>query len=404
MKRIGPILIAIELMNVPLYSQIVEIPDTAFLYVLIEQGVDINEDSLISDEEAVTITSLDVSGCGINDLTGIEAFVNLKALLCYSNNLDSLDLSNNAALEGLVCHNNQLKMLDISSNIALTELVCWNNQLTSLDVSIHTDLVQLECGGNQLTSLDVSNNSVLVRLECSANQLTGLDASNHSALERLFCGNNQLTSLDVSGCTALSGLHCDGNQLAGLDLSTNIALEELECGDNQLAGLDVTNDTALKYLDCQENQLTSLDISNNILLGQGDYQGYTSLVISNMPSLGEVCVWELPFPPSYLLINMTGSPNVWFDTICDGISPGIDEYSFSGISVYPNPTYDFLHIENEQPGSLTVNISSLSGRLIYSKRLEGTSHQIDLASFHKGVYFITIRSKDFVTTRKIIKL
>jgi hypothetical protein len=36
--------------------------------------------------------------------------------------------------------------------------------------------------------------------------------------------------------------------------------------------------------------------------------------------------------------------------------------------------------------------------------MEGKSHQIDLSSFQKGVYFITIRSKDFVTTRKVIKL
>jgi hypothetical protein len=36
--------------------------------------------------------------------------------------------------------------------------------------------------------------------------------------------------------------------------------------------------------------------------------------------------------------------------------------------------------------------------------MEGTTQQLDLSSFQSGVYFITIRSKDFVTTRKIIKL
>ncbi|MGW8316643.1 MAG: T9SS type A sorting domain-containing protein [Bacteroidales bacterium] len=29
---------------------------------------------------------------------------------------------------------------------------------------------------------------------------------------------------------------------------------------------------------------------------------------------------------------------------------------------------------------------------------------MDLSSFNKGVYFITIRSKDFITTRKIVRL
>ena len=31
-------------------------------------------------------------------------------------------------------------------------------------------------------------------------------------------------------------------------------------------------------------------------------------------------------------------------------------------------------------------------------------HQLDLSTFQKGVYFISIRSKDIVTTRKVIKL
>ena len=37
-------------------------------------------------------------------------------------------------------------------------------------------------------------------------------------------------------------------------------------------------------------------------------------------------------------------------------------------------------------------------------QVEGKSKQIDLSSFSKGIYFITLRSKEFVRTEKIIKL
>jgi hypothetical protein len=47
---------------------------------------------------------------------------------------------------------------------------------------------------------------------------------------------------------------------------------------------------------------------------------------------------------------------------------------------------------------------NFAGPILIRQEIEGTSHQLDLSSFQKGVYFITIRSKDFVTTRKIIKL
>jgi hypothetical protein len=36
--------------------------------------------------------------------------------------------------------------------------------------------------------------------------------------------------------------------------------------------------------------------------------------------------------------------------------------------------------------------------------IEGNTHQLDLSSLQKGVYLITIRSKEFATTKKIIKL
>ena len=113
MKRIGLILIAIHLMAFPMFSQTVSIPDTAFLYALIDEGVDTNGDSLISYSEAEAITSLDLGGGhwssrNISDMTGIEAFISLDTLICQNNKLTSLDVSNNTALTYLDCITNQL--------------------------------------------------------------------------------------------------------------------------------------------------------------------------------------------------------------------------------------------------------------------------------------------------------
>ena len=73
-------------------------------------------------------------------------------------------------------------------------------------------------------------------------------------------------------------------------------------------------------------------------------------------------------------------------------------------TVYPNPVDKLINIEYKKVGKYTVEITSVNGQLLYSENIIESRHQIDLSSFEKGVYFITIRSKDFVTTRKIIKL
>ena len=245
---------------------------------------DKDNDDCLTPAELAAVEYMALYNKSIGDLTGIEHFTDLTKLDCRRNQLTSLDLSKNTALEVLNCNNNPLTSLVLGGNTALTKLSCTNNQLTSLDLSKNTALQVLDCGGNQLASLDVSANTALKELYCGDNPLTALDVSantaltdlncintqrasldvsKNTALTSLLCGDNQLTSLDVSKNTALTSLLCAKNQLASLDVSKNTALEELSCWGNQLTSLDVSANTALKDLDCGQNQLTSLDLSAN---------------------------------------------------------------------------------------------------------------------------------------------
>ena len=168
--------------------------DPAFANELQARGY-IPDASCISAEDVAYITELDVSGTydAVGELTslkGIEYFTSLKTLWCSSNQLTSLDVSNNPALVNLDCSSNQLTSLDVSNNPALVDLDCAGNQLTSLDVSNNLALESLYCDYNALISLDVSNNLALESLYCDYNALISLDISNNSDLEHLYCSGN----------------------------------------------------------------------------------------------------------------------------------------------------------------------------------------------------------------------
>jgi Leucine-rich repeat (LRR) protein len=122
----------------------VNIPDEAFLNALIDLGIDANGDGAISPSEAEEIPHIDVSDRGISDMTGIEAFINLERLLCWKNQLTSLDVSQNTALTDLYCAFNQLTSLNVSKNTALTVLHCFSNPLTSLDISNNSSLKNIQ--------------------------------------------------------------------------------------------------------------------------------------------------------------------------------------------------------------------------------------------------------------------
>ena len=101
---------------------------------------------------------------------------------------------------------------------------------------------------------------------------------------------------------------------------------------------------------------------------------------------------------------MDANQVVFGELVLDKSYLGISDFRSTNSWIYPNPASDLLNLQLREPGEYSIEIISLNGQLLFSKSLVGTSHQIDLSSFQKGVYLITIRSKDFVTTRKVIKL
>jgi len=160
MKRIELILAVVLFLPLQVFPQYVDIPDTAFFYALIEEGVDTNEDSLISFSEADTVNELVIMGRGITDMTGIEAFINLEALGCDGSDFKHIDLSNNTKLRYLCIYESigkgclvpspmgKLESLDVSDLNYLTTLVCRHQPVTFLDISNNIAIKNLDIGYN----------------------------------------------------------------------------------------------------------------------------------------------------------------------------------------------------------------------------------------------------------------
>lgn len=106
--------------------------------------------------------------------------------------------------------------------------------------------------------------------------------------------------------------------------------------------------------------------------------GYVEVILNNLEELTSYnytlrIVWEDGQYRESLL--------KWFRTEFDGIS----EISNSEISIYPNPTSDFIFIENTEPQLVTIY--SLDGKLL--KTVESTN-VIDVRDLNKGIYLINI--------------
>jgi len=152
-------------------------------------------------------------------------------------------------------------------------------------------------------------------------------------------------------------------------------------------------------------ELVSLDTLISFMINSSDFQDIPAGESSEsnkkyLLSISEE--WQGKADIQFI-VNISSYGNVcWRDTL--SIMTNVNYFETPMFRIYPNPLIDLLTIETEQPGHISVEITSLNGQLIYSSTMKETSYQIDLSSFQKGVYFITIRSKNSVTTEKIIKL
>ena len=182
--------------------------------------------------------ALEYLSCGANKIKSLDVHANprLETLYCYDNKLQSLDVSANTALERLWCDDNRINVLDVSKNEELRELWCHGNRIESLDVRCNRHLEELCCGGNRLTELNIRENTELTKLECMGNELTSLDVSANTALTKLFCSFNKLTELDLQRNKDLQKLWCESNFMTTLDVSANPKLKTIDCSDNNLRG------------------------------------------------------------------------------------------------------------------------------------------------------------------------
>jgi hypothetical protein len=76
------------------------------------------------------------------------------------------------------------------------------------------------------------------------------------------------------------------------------------------------------------------------------------------------------------------------------------------ISVYPNPTTDFisLKIENLNNESIQFTITDLSGKILHNAEIKSNLEQINFTDFALGTYFISItKQNQLVKSFKIIK-
>lgn len=435
--KIAILLFCAIIINAVAIAQSTPIPDSSFEQVLIDFNIDtngLNGSILNSDAEAVE--TLNIFNKNITDLTGIEAFVNLKHLYCYFNNVESLNLEGNTLLETLDIENNSISELNISQNVNLKQIYIGNNLLNELDVSNNTNLEVLSCSLNNISELDITNNMSLEVLWCYSNNLTEMNLSNNVMLESFFCGDNQLSNLNISNNSLLESISCSGNAIQNLNVSHCLGLKYLDLSGNNITSLELDSNTDLRRLLCSENIISSLDLSNNpdLLLFYASNNQLSELDLvnnsdlrfirlhdnnligldirnGNNENISEFNAFNNPaLTCVFVDIATTQFLSSWnIDVVTNFVENqeqcnllnNDEEVVDIDFEMFPNPASGQVTI-NTRHNDTYLTIYNINGQVIQNLNLLQGKNNISLAQMNPGLYIVNVSSRNQFTVRKLI--
>lgn len=315
------------------------------------------------------LRSLDISGCAVTTLRGLEGHVGLYTLTAPDNritdisalsdseklqylNLSGSSVSDLSPLAGCAALTNlNLTGNDISDISPLAGCTSMNNlvlndmQLTNLDAcEAMINLTTLEARNNAITDIGgLINTTQMTTVDLSDNRITDISpiVKNAGKLNSVFLGNNQIADLSpLREASELQMLGIEGNGISSLNALTGLQkLSFLSAGNNRISDLTPLTDlVAIVYLDLGDNEISDLRalsghaMSNQVLLLQNNK-------ISDFSAL--------PANVAYRCLSLYGNPIADFSRISQFENVTMSDYLYLGWSdsadLAPVGTQNYYH-------------------------------------------------------------
>lgn len=343
------------LLPVSLVAQIIDIPDTEFKRILTQTtvvyddigrsgaigDVDINNDGEIDMQEAQSVEHLFIEdGTGVNELSGLEHFVNLQSVFLKRFEISEFSFHSFSVLKQFEIEKFKTPKLNIANLDSLKA------------VSIAT---------GEIDSIVLQNNpQLLIMLMRTSGIINDIYLSDLPRFESVQAGFNGIESIRFRNTPILSELNLRNN-----------LLEELDC--SKLPELEIVS--------CQENpSLKELNIQNGARESRGDVR------IWNNNALERICVDGFQKSEIESLVSELGlSAEVLSDCVVSN-----EEVSKTSPLVYPNPTTDFIYFPDK---NLTkIELYNQLGVLV--KQINHPVSPINVGALQIGMYALRLFSDE----------
>ena len=240
-------------------------PDANFRDFVIA-NYDKNHNYILESSEYSNVTSMDISGKGISNLTGLGYFSNLQKLDCHNNSLTELDLSYFYYLNEVKCYQNRIKgdgMSALFDNLLSAygenkpSLIIRYSDTSENNSTPTQDQIIIAHNRNwQVFTFDGSDYNTMDTPKIAINS-TNFPDTNFRDYVRQYKdtdGDGFLSYQEIKEVTMIMVYGMNISSLKGVEYFTE--LKTIFCENNNLTTLDFSQNKKLYQLDSKDNQLT----------------------------------------------------------------------------------------------------------------------------------------------------
>lgn len=331
----------------------------------IQYDIDVNGDGVIQQVEANNINELEIDNALINDLSGLEQFLNLSQLTLIDTSVSDLlshaipqSIDNIIIYDKAISHVQlenfaDLKTLYIDcmgpdcstiSGIELSNLPSFESigvRHDGLQHFVHSGLPSLK-SVNFGSLMDTQLNLDGIPLEgiglSNAPNITQINTGINPQLESFVLNNVNISQLDLSGNDNIKVLYIKNMQMDNLDISNLTFLEQLDLSNSSILQYNIGSLDNLTRLFLDNNPVdftifsSSFDTLINLVLAQNNLQVFDISPFTNLRilSLSDNNLTQLTGSNDNITnLNITGNDFTQFDT---SIVPNLES-----LGVYQNP-------------------------------------------------------------------
>jgi len=270
-------------------------------------------------------------------------------------------------------------------------------------ISYYNNLIKSEDGGNSW--VNYSMNSFYYNYIQFFNSLIGYSAKESGILAKTIDGGQ--TWHELSGFVPFYflneniGFYHEGGLLKTIDGGDTF--EYVGSGISEL----FSNITAV-------GENTIWGIFAGFLNGDGSSRGLMKITYSETEPYTEdiwydddpgIDMFSIHFAENTgYIVGYKGNPVIWKNGTGINTMSTTDETLKDEIKIYPNPVSNEINIEVEK-GNLQdymVSLTDMAGKQIYSKSFKEKKIKINTSHFQKGIYILSIETKDKKHSQKLI--